>query len=169
MHDSTAFKASPLYRNHQRFFQENEFLIADKAYALERHVITPYKGQAGRQKQNSKFNHHLSTCRVKIEHAFGVLKARWPSLKNLPIRINEDCIEGHNRVMQWTIACLVLHNLLTDIEDDSWLGVVVTGGGDSPEEGTGAVNYREEERRAGQRRRNELQDRFTRDARTGRR
>ena len=107
-------------------------------------------------------------CRVKIEHAFGVLKVRWPSLKNLPIRIKDDRINGHNRVMDWTVAYLVLHNLLIDIQDDdSWLGVVTTGDdGDSPEDvASQAVNYREEERRAGQRKRDELKDRFIRETR----
>ena len=72
-------------------------------------------------------------------------------------------------MMEWTVACLVLHNLLMDIQDDdSWLGVVATGGddGDSPEDvASQAVNYREEERRAGQRRRDELKDRFIRETR----
>jgi len=40
----------------------------------------------------------------------------------LPIRIDEDRITGHDRVIGWTMACLVLHNLLIDLqEDDLWL------------------------------------------------
>ena len=35
---------------------------------------------------------------------------------------DEDRIKGHDRVIAWTMACLVLHQLLIDLrEDDSWL------------------------------------------------
>ena len=59
---------------------------------------------------------------MKIEHAFGVLKARWPTLYNIPIRIDNDKERGHRRVIEWTTACIVLHNILNAIHDDnSWL------------------------------------------------
>ena len=36
VHDSTAFKAPPLYQNRYKHFEEDEILLADKADALER-------------------------------------------------------------------------------------------------------------------------------------
>ena len=168
VHDSTAFKNSSLYQNrdHQRRFEDHEFLLADKAYPLQRHVITPYKGQAGREKDNITFNNHLSTPRVKIEHAFCILKARWPSLNNLPIRIGEDRIKSHDRAVAWTMACLVLNNLLLDLhEDDSWLEWSTSTGDNTPGVEEPNVNHRElaraeAEQRAGECRREDLKDRL---------
>ena len=105
-----------------QYFNPEEYLLADKAYALERHIITPYKEPASRLPDNKAFNHEHSQARVKIEHAFGILKARWPTIYEIPVRIDTNQRQGHERVQQWTMACLVLHNLLHTMRDDeTWL------------------------------------------------
>jgi len=40
----------------------NEYILADKAYKLDKHIITPYKLPKAHSKE-----------RIRIEHAFGVL------------------------------------------------------------------------------------------------
>ena len=45
-HDSTAFKSSGLYQRLHEHFDPEEYILADKAYGLERHIITPYKEPA---------------------------------------------------------------------------------------------------------------------------
>ena len=110
-HDSLVFKSTDIYRNPSRYFDLEEYVLADKAYGLERHIITPYKEPASSRAENTAFNYHLSIPRVKIEHAFGVLKARWPILHNLPIRIGQDKERGHRRVIHWTMACIVSRGL----------------------------------------------------------
>ena len=89
--------------------------MADKAYSLEQHIITPYKGPASRLPDNSAFNSQLSIPRVKIEHAFGILKARWRTIYDIPIRIDIDKDKGHKKVINWTMACVVLHNILHNL------------------------------------------------------
>ena len=122
MSDSKAWKSTGLYRKMNTNFEPEEYILADKAYALERHVITPFKNPAARQPVNATFNYELSKPRVKIEHAFGILKARWPSLNELPLRIGLNEKRGHQRVHYWTMACLVVHNLLHSMRDDeTWL------------------------------------------------
>ena len=90
-HDSTAFKSTDIYRNSSTYFDPEEYILADKAYALERHVITSYEEPTSRETENTAenaaFNKQFSTARVKIAHAFGVLKARWPTLRNIPVCI----------------------------------------------------------------------------------
>jgi hypothetical protein len=66
------------------------YILADKAYQVDKHIITPYKLPVARQPSYKAFNKALSERRIKIEHAFGVLKARWSSLKSLPVRIGDD-------------------------------------------------------------------------------
>ena len=101
---------------------DNEYLLADKAYELDKHLITPYKMPIARQPAHKAFNYAHSRERIKIEHAFGVLKARWPSLKSLNWRIGDDVEKDHKRVANWIMACLVLHNFLSlRHEDNDWL------------------------------------------------
>ena len=42
-HDSTAFKSVSFYRTLHTRFDEPEYILADKAYQLEKHIITPFK------------------------------------------------------------------------------------------------------------------------------
>ena len=77
---------------------DNEYLLADKAYEIDKHLITPYKMPIARLPSHKAFNRAHSVERVKIEHAFGVLKGRWPSLKSLRIRIGDDVVRDHLRV-----------------------------------------------------------------------
>jgi len=48
-HDSTAFQNSNLYKNCTSYFNDHEYLLADKAYALEKHVIVPFKDPYARE------------------------------------------------------------------------------------------------------------------------
>ncbi|RPB22966.1 hypothetical protein L211DRAFT_761108, partial [Terfezia boudieri ATCC MYA-4762] len=73
--------------------------------------ITPYKGDAARDPAYRRFNDYHAVKRVKIKHAFGVLKGCWHSLRGLSIRINSP-EQDHERVTKWISACILLHNLL---------------------------------------------------------
>ena len=57
------------------------------------------------------FNKRLSGIRIYVEHAFGMLKGRFPSLKELPAFDNMD--EAY-KVIQ---AMMVIHNLCIDWGD----------------------------------------------------
>jgi DDE superfamily endonuclease len=106
-HDSTAFKASIFYQRRGELMSNDEYIAADKAYQLDKHVITPYKLPIARRPSHKAFNKAHSKRRIGIEHAFGVLKARWQSLRSLPIRIAHDVEKDHSRVIKWIMACLL--------------------------------------------------------------
>jgi DDE superfamily endonuclease len=121
-HDSTAFKATSSYQRRRELMSSNEYVLADKAYQLDKHIITPYKLPIARQLPYKAFNIAHSKQRIRIEHAFGVLKARWSSLRCLPVRIRDDVQKDHIRVIRWIMACLVLHNFLSlRGEGNDWL------------------------------------------------
>ena len=123
-HDSTAFKDSQLYRNRSKHLTLQEYLLADIVYALERHVVVPYKAPCARERPKAAFNYMLLVPRVKIEHAFSLLKAGFPSLKSLPVRVRADQRNGHQPVIDWVTACLVLHNMLNSMKgDEQWLEI----------------------------------------------
>lgn len=164
-HDSTAFKATKLYLDRCRYFNPNSYVLADKAYQLEGHFITPFKNPTARLPSNSAFNQPLSNLRVKIEHALGVLKARFPSLIELSVCIREDVYRDHMRVHKWTIACMVLHNILYFFEEaDTWFLEPIqeennVNNKDKEEENiTGIQESEKEAKQAGVRRREELRD-----------
>lgn len=121
-HDSTAFKGSLLYQQRSLMMADHEYILGDKAYQLDKHLITPYKLPIARQAECKAFNKAHSNERIYIEHTFGVLKARWSSLRSIPIRIRHDIEKDHLRVICWVMACLVLHNYLSlRGEPDGWL------------------------------------------------
>lgn len=113
-HDSTAFKSSRLYAERQQLFHRSAYILADKAYEIDRHVLTPFKENAiGDRQHHTAFNQAVTNERIHIEHAFGILKNRWPSLRSIPVSIRkEKDNHDHNRVVNWIFACLVLHNFL---------------------------------------------------------
>ncbi|KAF9124887.1 hypothetical protein BGX30_000709, partial [Mortierella sp. GBA39] len=89
-HDSAACKDTPLYRRKEDYFQGDEHLIGDAAYALTPTVITPYKGK-NQPAHRDDFNKKLRSSRVKIEHAFGWLKSS--------VAVSRSCISTTVRSM----------------------------------------------------------------------
>jgi hypothetical protein len=74
------------------FPDSRAYILGDSAYRLTNRVIVPYSerevGLRGlsmedRNKKNG-FNVGLSSARVKVEHTFGALKARFMVLAGLP-------------------------------------------------------------------------------------
>ena len=51
-----------------------------------------------------------------MEHANGVIKARFGSLRKIPIDIRSDA--DMPRCATWITACVVLHNILIDLRDE---------------------------------------------------
>lgn len=134
-HDSTAFKATQFYQNRQQHMKDDEYILADKAYQLDKYIIPPFKAPAANSPTCKAFNKAHSHQHIRIEHAFGVLKARWASLNCLPIRIRPNCVKNdHLRASSWIYACMVLHNYLASRGDsEEWLGLpdIITEDDDS--------------------------------------
>ena len=59
------------------------------------------------------WNRELSALRVAVEHAFGMLKGRFPALRSLP---------GHNLRVMWSTveALMIVHNILTECGDNPY-------------------------------------------------
>ncbi len=122
VHDSTIWKSTSLYRQRSELFSPEAYLLADKAYSLDRYVITPYKEPIARQQSYKRFNIIHSRARVNIEHAFGILKARWQTLLHgLPLYIR-NAKKDHLCATHWMLSSIVLHNMLISLsEDNQWL------------------------------------------------
>jgi len=163
--DATVFCGTSFFKRPNLFFSRpDEYILADKAYRVTRRCMTPYKQPLASQEAGGykNFNLQLAEARVKVEHAFGVLKNRWSSLREIPIRISNS--NDHVRVVAWIMACIILHNFLCDMENDQqWWPVQVVGqenrmenNGDLEDEILGL----EAERQAGTEWRNRMREYF---------
>jgi len=118
--DLVAFHSTTLSKTpHKYFHRPEEYLLADKIYHLTRRCLTPYKETQASERRGGykRFNWLHAHARVKIEHAFGVLKMRWRSLDAIPLRIRNE--HEHSKALCWITAYIVLHNFLQSREDDS--------------------------------------------------
>ena len=99
----------------EKFFDHNQFLFADSAYTSDRFTLPAYKGKELLNAQNVDFNYHLAQSRVRIEHAIGILKGRFSSLREMRTQIRNR--KEMKVAIKWIISCVVLHNLLADLKD----------------------------------------------------
>jgi hypothetical protein len=109
-HDSVAFSVSALGQMVARGELPDGFWIAaDEAYAASNSVLTPWPGRELAPERDS-FNYWLSSSRIHIEQAFGILVARWGILWR-PLDVD------YRRVPTLMMALLKLHNLCIDSND----------------------------------------------------
>jgi len=116
MNDATVFKRSTVWEKTADHFTPEEYILADKGYPLSKHVIRPFSepelDRRPELKRNRRaWNKHLSRLRIKVEHAFGLLKGRFPTLRDIPGRNLDTIYKGIE-------ALMVIHNILIELGDD---------------------------------------------------
>ena len=109
-HDSLCFAVSSLGQYIEKNGLPDGFWIAaDEAYAASDHVLTPWPGKTLPTYKTS-FNYWLSSSRIHIEQAFGILVARWGVLWRA-LRVS------HLDAPKLIMALLKLHNWCIDHGD----------------------------------------------------
>ncbi len=76
-HDSRVFKNSPLWLNSEKFFEEQEYILADSGYSCTERVIPNYKKPEANAPDNRKFNAAIASVRVTVEDCIGMLKGNY--------------------------------------------------------------------------------------------
>jgi hypothetical protein len=115
--DARVLASSQLHLIPDRFFDEGEYLIGDSAYTLTDYMVAPFKKPVPSRYHNA-FNATLSSQRIVIEDVFGLIKARFPSVTNVTIRI--EGVESHRAIVHWFETACVIHNFLLDTDDGEW-------------------------------------------------
>jgi DDE superfamily endonuclease len=113
-HDSTAFAMSSLSRLlsvTSGGLPAGYWIAADEAYVCSDRVMTPWPGRRLSVSQDA-FNYWLSSARIHVEQAFGILVARWGILWR-PLRVPID------KSGQIILACVKLHNFVLEKADSS--------------------------------------------------
>lgn len=65
-----------------------------------------------------RFNKELSRQRVRVEHAIGMLKCRFQSLKGLRYMITNR--KTFSQCLLHIRACIILHNMTLELNDDTF-------------------------------------------------
>ncbi|KAJ8928446.1 hypothetical protein NQ314_019036 [Rhamnusium bicolor] len=81
------------------------YLLGDSAYPCLENVIVPYKDNGYLTRNQKNFNTRLSSCRVNIEHTFGIAKQVFRQVYYCKLR-------GMKILCHVIRAYCVLHNLL---------------------------------------------------------
>ena len=108
LHDARVLRRSPIFRKAEndvaKMFPNETYLLGDSAYPCLNWLITPFKDNGHLSRAERNFNFKLSRSRVKVEHAFGLLKGRFRRLTHL----TQVQVESIPKVVT---ACCVLHNI----------------------------------------------------------
>lgn len=117
LHDSRVFRKSDLYQkvteNRAEFLPNNTFIIGDSAYNVSEWLISPFKNYGAITQLQKDFNFKLSSTRMVIEMAFGLLKNRFR-------RILHFCeLSNMNLIVNLVLAACVLHNICIIRNDET--------------------------------------------------
>jgi len=119
VHDARVFEQSQLSLHPTGFFNKNEYLLGDTAYTTNDHMITPFKQPRAKGSNEQMFNATLSARHVVIENTFGLLKARFPGITHISIKIRDQ--STHKRVVNYfEVACIIHNFLLQEETEDDW-------------------------------------------------
>ena len=114
LHDARVLRNSTLYRRAEGnevlksptvrigHHEIRPYLVGDSAYPIGPWLQKPFP-EATRDRDEIAFNRELTSARVSVECAFGILKSRWRILGK---RFDSNI----NFAVKTAIACAVLHN-----------------------------------------------------------
>ena len=113
MHDMRIFRYSGLQSLlDDDHFPDETFLIGDKAYVNQNRLIAPFKDNGHLSVEDKHFNRRLSSARILIEHANGLLKNRWRILR-------DKCPMTRTDLLPFYVdACCIFHNICLKENDE---------------------------------------------------
>ena len=118
-HDNRIFDMSMLGRSPKDFFDDKQYIVGDSAYTPSVTIIPAFKKMPNKEmpREEELFNRKLARLHIISEHTIGILKARFPWLRNIRQKITvDDC--SSQRVLEYIDVCVILHNLLIRIEPE---------------------------------------------------
>lgn len=98
--------------------QVKPLIIGDPAYKVTTWLMKPYSQTGLLSNDHRIFNRKLSSVRVVVEQAFGLLKGRWRCLLDV---LNEETKHTPTTI----IACCALHNICVDMADDTPIDIIM--------------------------------------------
>ncbi|KAJ3236825.1 hypothetical protein HDU77_011737, partial [Chytriomyces hyalinus] len=111
-----------VFQNIADHFGSNEYVLADSAFTPHIHLIPCFKKlpHLPLEYEQEKFNEKIAKPQIISEHTNGILKGQWGILKQIPHVVKDK--KSMNHILKLITVCVILHNLLLDSVDRSWLG-----------------------------------------------
>ena len=121
------------------YFPENSHILRDSAYALQKHIMVPYRDNGHLTVEQTYFNKALSSNRMMVERAIGLFKGRWRYFNGkLPMR-RTDLIPSY------MMCPCVLHNICLKSNDTFEYPIIIPGTIDRVVEPLGATDLLKQE------------------------
>ncbi|XP_066589412.1 putative nuclease HARBI1 [Prorops nasuta] len=118
VHDARVWRLSDIKeqinQDVQKYFPFNTHLLGDSAYPCERYLLKPFSDNGHLTDIQKNFNKKLSSTRMTIEKAFGLLKARFRKLKYVYMYRTD-------MIPLVILSCCILHNICIDKDDEPFI------------------------------------------------
>lgn len=115
-HDARQLHQMEIYKRPSAFFCGDEYVIGDAGYPLREFLITPFKKPQADDVIHRHYNTMLSKVRIRVEQSLGLLKERFPRLKDGFATVIGTA-DDHKFVCDCISAAAVLHNFCIDVRD----------------------------------------------------
>jgi DDE superfamily endonuclease len=124
VHDNRVWRNCAMQKHPSRFFSKKQYLLGDSAFTASNIMIPPFKTHGGGSLSNNKtaFNTLLAKPRVKSEHCIGILKGRFPFLRNIRLKIATK--EDMHRLIDYVRGTVILHNFLRNENVQEWIDMI---------------------------------------------
>jgi DDE superfamily endonuclease len=124
-HDNRVFKSTPLAKRPGDHLADNQYIVGDSAFENSWFMVSAFKKLPNSQleEEQERFNTKLSRLRIISEHCIGILKGRFPWMRQIRMIITEDT-ESLRKILQLIDASVILHNILIEWGEDgeeSWI------------------------------------------------
>ncbi|XP_025155133.1 protein ALP1-like [Harpegnathos saltator] len=118
IHDARVLRNSRIHEylaHPDIYFSDNSYIVGDAAYPIHSNLMVPFKNNGYLTRRELNFNCCLSSARIAIERAIGVLKTRWRRI------FDRLSLVDIMKIPEYIVATCVLHNiciLQNDLVDD---------------------------------------------------
>ena len=93
-------------------------MFADTAFPRSSIFCPLFKGPEARTEEMQSISIVYNKCRVEVEHSIGIGKAILPSLRRIPVSLQDHA--SHELAMLWCKVCTALHNVSISENDPHW-------------------------------------------------
>ncbi|XP_067633157.1 putative nuclease HARBI1 isoform X1 [Eurosta solidaginis] len=115
LHDYRVLRRSKLFEDaeshYEEMFPNSHFIIGDSAYPSNKWIVSPFKDYGNLNDAQRKFNEILSSTRMVVENAFGLLKGRFRRLLMFTEQTDLKMITNI------VVSVCVLHNICISFDD----------------------------------------------------
>jgi hypothetical protein len=116
-HDNRIFKNTDLYNLPESFFSNNEYILGDSAFENNWFIASCYKKPANTvlNWDQEIFNLAVSRANIAVEHTIGMLKGRFPWLRQIRAKLTED-VASMQQMLEYIDCCVILQTFYCSIK-----------------------------------------------------